>query len=297
MAGRVTTPFGAASTAADVVAGIDLRGRRAIVTGGASGIGVETARALAGAGAAVTLAVRDPAAGERVAAGLPGTVDVRRLDLADLHSVAAFAAAWDGPLHILVANAGIMALPERELTPDGWELQLATNHRGHFALAVALRRALAAEGGRIVVVSSGAHLRSPVVFDDLHFAFRPYEPLAAYAQSKTANALFAVGATARWAAEGITANALMPGAIVTGLQRHLDPGYLKRARGRLPLKSPAQGAATSVLLAASPLLEGIGGRYFEDCNEAEVGQRVAPYALDPEHADRLWGVSERSLAS
>jgi NAD(P)-dependent dehydrogenase (short-subunit alcohol dehydrogenase family) len=297
MAGRVTTPFGAASTAADVVAAIDLRGRRAIVTGGAAGIGMETARALAGAGAAVTLAVRDPAAGERVAAGLPGTVDVHRLDLADLHSVAAFAAGWDGPLHILVANAGIMALPERELTADGWERQLATNHRGHFALAVALHRALAAEGARIVVVSSGAHLRSPVVFDDLHFAFRPYEPLAAYAQSKTANALFAVGATARWASDGITANALMPGAIATGLQRHLDPGYLERARGRLPLKSPAQGAATSVLLAASPLLEGIGGRYFEDCHEAEVGERVAPYALDPENADRLWDVSERSLAS
>jgi NAD(P)-dependent dehydrogenase (short-subunit alcohol dehydrogenase family) len=280
MAGRVTTPFGAASTAADVMAAIDLRGRRVIVTGGASGIGTETARALAGAGAAVTLAVRDPAAGERVAAGL-----------------AAFAAGWDGPLHILASNAGIMALPERELTPDGWELQLATNHRGHFALAVALRGALAAEGARIVVVSSGAHLRSPVVFDDLHFASRPYEPLAAYAQSKTANALFAVGATARWARDGVTANALMPGAIATGLQRHLDPDYLERARGRLPLKSPAQGAATSVLLAGSPLVEGIGGRYFEDCNEAEVGTRVAPYALDPANADRLWDVSERSLAS
>jgi len=243
MPARITTPFGATSTAAEVVAGCDLRGRRVVVTGGAAGIGLETARALASAGADVTLAVRDAAAGECAAAALPGRVAARRLDLADLDSVRAFAAAWDGPLHGLVANAAIMALPQRELTPDGWELQLATNHRGHFALAHALHAALASEGARIVVVSSGAHLRSPVVFDDLHFTSRPYDPLAAYAQSKTANVLFAAGATARWARDGVTANALMPGAIATGLQRHLDPGYLERARGSLPLKSPRPAAA------------------------------------------------------
>jgi NAD(P)-dependent dehydrogenase (short-subunit alcohol dehydrogenase family) len=319
---RITTPFGAHSTAAEVVAGVDLSGRRAIVTGASSGIGVETARALAHAGAEVTLAVRDTDAGTRVAAdiatgdgrrditeGAAGTeVHVARIDLADRTSIAAFVAAWRGPLDILVNNAGIMALPELELTAEGWELQFATNHLGHFALALGLRDALAAAGrARIVAVSSTAHLRSPVVFEDIHFAARPYEPLLAYGQSKTANALFAVAATARWSGEGITANALMPGAIATKLQRHMDPDYLERARarsgGRLQSKTPAQGAATSVLLASSLLLEGIGGRYFEDCNEAPPAdptgddlRGVAPYAVDPESADRLWDESLRLLA-
>jgi NAD(P)-dependent dehydrogenase (short-subunit alcohol dehydrogenase family) len=298
---RITTPFGFHSTAADVVAGIDLAGRRMIVTGGASGIGVETARALAGAGAEVTLAVRNIDAGRRVAADVAAAtgnraVHVAPLDLADRASIAAFVAAWRGPLHVLVHNAGIMALPDLTRTADGWEMQLATNHLGHFALAVGLHDALAAAGSaRIVVVSSSAHLRSPVIFDDLHFAFRRYEPILAYAQSKTANVLFAVGATARWAADGITANALMPGAIPTNLQRHVggtkSPPEL--------LKTPAQGAATSVLLATSPLLDGIGGRYFADCNEAHVVSAyttdmtaVAPFALDGANAERLWDVSE-----
>jgi NAD(P)-dependent dehydrogenase (short-subunit alcohol dehydrogenase family) len=318
---RITTPFGARSTAAEVIAGVDLAGKRAIVTGASSGIGVETARALARAGVRVTLAVRDPDAGVRAAADIAtcddgreitadttAEVRVARIDLADRASIAAFLAAWEEPLDILVNNAGIMALPELELTADGWELQFATNHLGHFALALGLRDALAAAGrARIVAVSSTAHLRSPVVFEDIHFATRPYEPLLAYGQSKTANALFAVGATARWSGDGITANALMPGAIATKLQRHMDPDYLERARarsgGRLQPKTPAQGAATSVLLATSPLLEGVGGRYFEDCNEAAPAdpagdglQGVAPYAVDPESADRLWDESLRLLA-
>ena len=172
---------GWASTAAEAADGIDLAGTRAVVTGASSGIGIETARALAGAGAEVTLAVRDTAAGERVAAGIDGAARVARLDLADQDSVA----AWDGPLHLLVNNAGVMALPELELTPEGWELQFATNHLGHFALALGLHDALAADGAaRIVSVSSSAHLRSPVIFDDLFFAFRPYEPLAAYGQRR-----------------------------------------------------------------------------------------------------------------
>ena len=138
---------GWASTAAEVADGIDLSGTRAVVTGASSGIGIETARALAGAGAEVTLAVRDTAAGERVAAGIDGATRVARLDLADQDSVAAFAAAWDGPLHLLVNNAGVMALPELELTPEGWELQFATNHLGHFALALGLHDALARRYG------------------------------------------------------------------------------------------------------------------------------------------------------
>jgi NAD(P)-dependent dehydrogenase (short-subunit alcohol dehydrogenase family) len=296
--------FGYESTALEVVEGIDLTGKRAIVTGGASGIGVETARALASAGAEVTLAVRDVEAGERVATEV-GATNVAYLELAKLESVEAFARAWDGPLHILVNNAGVMAIPELELNGDGLEMQFATNHVGHFALAVGLHGALAAEGARIVAVSSSGHLRSPVIFDDLNFAFREYTPFLAYGQSKTANVQFAVGATARWARDGITANALMPGGIATNLQRH-TPGMIEQAReAGMRLKTPEQGAATSVLLATSPELEGIGGRYYEDCTEAQVVERrgewgsggVAPYALDADNAERLWELSERLLVA
>jgi NAD(P)-dependent dehydrogenase (short-subunit alcohol dehydrogenase family) len=303
---RITTPFTAQSTAAEVVDGIDLSGRRAIVTGGASGIGVETARALAAAGAEVTLAVRDTAAGDRTAGDIIAStgskqVLVAPLDLADQASVRAFTGSWAGPLHILVNNAGLMASPLMR-TPQGWEMQFATNHLGHFALATGLHRALAQAGGaRIVSVSSAAHLRSPVVFDDIHFAEREYDPWLAYGQSKTANVLFAVEATRRWSADGIYANALMPGAIHTNLQRYITEQQLAASRARMggadPVwKTPGQGAATSVLVATSPLLKDAGGRYFEDCNEAgpnQPGTRtgVAGYALDPEAASLLWQVS------
>jgi NAD(P)-dependent dehydrogenase (short-subunit alcohol dehydrogenase family) len=309
-ASRITTPFGFTSTAAEVIAGVDLSGKRAIVTGASSGIGVETARALANAGAAVTLAVRDTAAGERVAADIRGStgntpVDVGALDLSDLSSVAAFVRGWSGPLDILVNNAGVMAIQELTMSSSGHEMQFATNHLGHFALALGLHDALAASGNaRVVSVSSGGHLRSPVVFDDIDYAFRDYDPFGAYGQSKTANVLFAVEATRRWASDGIVANALMPGGIATPLQRHLPAHYADdalaafRAAGT-DFKTVEQGAATSVLLAASPLVEGIGGRYFEDCNEAvRVDRRggpgrggVAPYALDPANAERLWELS------
>jgi NAD(P)-dependent dehydrogenase (short-subunit alcohol dehydrogenase family) len=307
----ITTPFGFDSTAAEVVEGTDLTGKRAIVTGGASGIGVETARALAGAGAAVTLAVRKIGDGERVAGELrSGTgndeVSVAPLELADYASIAALVGTRDGPLDILVNNAGVMAIQELTLTDRGREMQFATNHLGHFALALGLHDALAAAGSaRIVSVSSSGHLRSPVVFDDLDYAFRDYDPFGAYGQSKTANVLFTVEATRRWAGDGITANALNPGGIATRLQRHVGGAeYMKQAAERFSragtaLKTAEQGAATSVLLATSPQLEGIGGRYFEDCNEASVIQRrdettirgVAPYALDPDNARRLWEVS------
>jgi NAD(P)-dependent dehydrogenase (short-subunit alcohol dehydrogenase family) len=310
---RITTPFGFDSTAAEVVAGIDLGGRRAIVTGSSSGIGVETARALASAGAEVTLAVRDTEAGAKTAAELLATtgstaVHVAELDLADPRSVAVFVAGWNGPLDLLVNNAGVMAVPDLRLTPAGWELQFATNHLGHFALAAGLHDALAAAsaGARIVSLSSRAHLRSPVVFDDVNFASRPYDPMLAYGQSKTANVLFAVEATRRWRDEGITANAVHPGAIATtNLSRHLDPAYLEQLRtsGVYSFKTPEQGAATSVLVATSPQLEGIGGRYFEDCNEAAVvepaqdtGSGVASYAVDPANGERLWELSRSALS-
>jgi len=315
-ASRVQTPFGFESTAAEVVAGVDLRGKRAVVTGAASGIGLETARALASAGAEVTLGVRDLAAGQLAAADITDTtrnerVRVAYLELVDRASIEAFAEQWQGPLHMLVNNAGVMALPDLRLSPGGHELQFATNHLGHFALALALYDALVAAGGaRIVSVSSSGHLLSPVIFDDIDFAFREYNPWAAYGQSKTANVLFAVGANARWAGKGITVNTLMPGGIATNLQRHVGgAAYIEQAKERYraagsKLKTPEQGAATSVLLAASPLLDGIGGRYFQDCSEAEVVARrppgtvrgVAPYALDPENADRLWRRSEAMLA-
>jgi len=304
---RVITPFGAGSTAAEVVAGVDLSGRRAIVTGGASGIGVETARALAGAGAEVTLAVRDVAAGEHTAKELGGHVLVAPLDLADRGSVAAFAAAWRGPLHILVNNAGIMATPELR-TPEGWELQFATNHLGHFALATGLHGALAAAGGaRVVSVSSVGHVNGEVLFDDLQFERHPYDRWAAYGQSKTANVLFAVEAARRWAADAIAVNALNPGRITsTGLGRHIGdvtaaPATFEPGSADVSWKNVRQGAATSVLLAASPLVEGVTGRYFEDCDEAVpyrpgVRRGVAPHALDPEKAARLWQVSVDLLA-
>jgi NAD(P)-dependent dehydrogenase (short-subunit alcohol dehydrogenase family) len=301
----ITTPFPASATAAEVLAGVDLAGRRYVVTGGASGLGAETVRALAGAGAQVTVATRNPAAGAPLAAELPG-VDSRALDLADPRSVRAFVAGWDGPLDGLVANAGVMALPTRQLNPQGWELQLATNFLGHFELVTGLHAALAAAGGRVAVVSSGAQLLGGVDLDDPQFERRPYDPWVAYAQSKTADVLLAVGIGRHWADDGITANALAPGWIHTNLQRHLDDAAMQAAGamdadGNLVTpphyKTPAQGAATSALLVASPLLAGVSGRYFEDNQEAPVvpggtrpasGPAVADWAVDPGTADRLW---------
>lgn len=235
----------------------------------------------------MTLAVRDTDAGERAAAGIReatgnDAVHVGRVDLTDKESIAAFTSAWTGPLHILVNNAGVMQLPTLDRTPDGWELQFAANHLGHFALALGLHDGLAAAGdARIVSLSSRGHHASPVEFDDINFTSRPYDPRLGYGQSKTANVLFAVGATNRWAAEGITANAVHPGVILgTNLTRHMEPEQLAQLReaaaagefgtfqgAPFRFKSVAQGAATSVLVATSPQLDGIGGRYFEDNNE------------------------------
>jgi NAD(P)-dependent dehydrogenase (short-subunit alcohol dehydrogenase family) len=304
--------YGPATTAAEIVVDLDLHGRRAVVTGASSGIGTETARALASAGAEVTLAVRNLEAGrkaaDRIADELPsgaGVLRVSPLDLADPASVAGFVSAWTGPLHILVNNAGVMALPQLTRTPAGYEMQFATNHLGHFALARGLHRWLCEAGGaRVASVASIGHQFCPVVFDDLHYRFRPYDQWTSYGQSKTANVLFAVGAGQRWADDGIAVNALMPGNVAsTALARHMTPNDLA-AFGETtdlalpPAKSIEQGAATSVLLAASPDVEGVTGRYYEDCAEAQrVTERgthtggVAPYALDPGNAERLWQIS------
>jgi NAD(P)-dependent dehydrogenase (short-subunit alcohol dehydrogenase family) len=254
----VTSPFGFTSTAADVIDGIDLHGRRALVTGAASGIGMETARALASAGAETFIAARDTYAVERVAADIRTStgnqaVTVAQLDLLDRASIDRLVVQYSGPLHILVNNAGVMAVPELRLSPEGHELQFATNHLGHFRLTLGLLTALRAAGGaRVVSVSSRAHLNSPVVFDDIDFAHREYVPALAYAQSKTANVLFAVTAARRWANAGIEVNALHPGAVAdSNLARHYDPAVLEdlRASGRYSYKTLAQGASTSVYVA------------------------------------------------
>ncbi len=311
----ITTPFGAQSTAAEVVAGIDLSGRYAIVTGGASGIGLETARALARAGAEVTLAVRNPDAGAQAAEDIAQStsnarVRVAALDLANQASVATFVQNWNGPLHLLINNAGVIP-STLSRTAEGWELQFATNYLGHFALSLGLHDALASgarERGeaRIVSVSSTAHMRSPIVFDDLHFERREYDPQAAYAQSKTADALFAVEATRRWAADGIVANAVNPGGVATGLQRDFtqkQKEYLAdaEAAGVFVPKTVAQGAATTLVAAVAPEFAHTGGHYLTDCQEAYTvpndadlfanSDGVKQWAIDPDTAEKLWMVS------
>jgi NAD(P)-dependent dehydrogenase (short-subunit alcohol dehydrogenase family) len=315
--------FGATSTAAQVIEGHDLTGKVAVVTGGASGIGEETARALAGAGARVVVAGRGTERGreavERIRAGAgerSGGVDFEQLDLGSLASVERFAEqrlASGDPLHLLVNNAGVMAAPLSR-TEDGFELQFGTNHLGHFALTRALLPALRAAGqARVVVVSSRAHRLGDVDFGDPNYHHRSYDPWEAYGQSKTANALFAVGLTRRHAADGITANSLMPGAIMTNLQRHI-PGRELTAMGWADAdgrkvappgwKTVEQGAATSVWAAVAPELDGLGGHYLENCAVAQPWTGLdgnvpngyyRPYAVDPEHAERLWSLSERLI--
>ena len=307
----ISSKFSRHSTAEDVVAGIDLSGQRAVVTGASSGIGTETARVLASAGAEVTLAVRNVQAGHRIATSIKeqtgnSKIAVEPLELADHGSVQAFAKRWRGPLNILVNNAGVMAEPLRRTT-EGWEHQFATNYLGHFGLSVGLHDALSdGAPARIVALTSSGHFFSPVVLDDLHFDRRPYDPWLAYGQSKTAIVLFAVEATRRWAADGITANAVMPGGIRTNLQQHQSGPEWQAIADNYDWKTVEEGAATSVFVATSPVLDGIGGRYFENCQEApvvdpEIGQErqlgVAAYALDPQTAEKLWDVSLQMLTN
>jgi NAD(P)-dependent dehydrogenase (short-subunit alcohol dehydrogenase family) len=311
----ITTRFDGSSTADEVVAGVDLRGVRAVVTGASSGLGAETARVLTAAGAAVTLAVRDTRAGDLVAGRIAASTGrprpaVAAIDLAVLGSVAGFAAAWEGPLHLLVNNAGLVTA-DLERTPEGWELQFATNHLGHFALAWALHDALA-EGARergaarIVSLSSTAHMRAPVDFGDIDFDRRPYDPQIAYAQSKTANSLFAGEATRQWGPERIVANAVNPGGIKTGLQRNFTQRQREsldaaEAAGVFVYKTVGQGAATTLVAAVAPEFEATGGHYLDDGreaytvpNDAELADHphgVKEWALDPDAARELWSVS------
>ena len=311
----IRSRFGAFTPARVVAGDHDLSGRNVIVTGGASGIGYETAKALAAAGADVMLAVRDRSAGEKAAVAINEAIGADNvvagtLDLASLASVGSFVDAWgDQPLDILINNAGVMATPLLR-TAEDLELQIGTNHFGHFVLAVGLTRALlnAAEDertARVVALSSIGHRRSDIHWDDPNYLSRPYDKWEAYGQSKTANSLFAVGYNARFEEHGITANAVMPGGIMTPLQRYLPKeemvamGWMdEEGNVREGFKTPEQGASTSVWAAVGEELEGVGGLYLEDCAEAPPWSKdnpmkgVMPYAIDPEAADRLWALSE-----
>ncbi|MQM27643.1 SDR family NAD(P)-dependent oxidoreductase [Glycomyces albidus] len=331
----IGTGFTAATTADEILAGIDLTGRHVVITGGHQGIGLETTRALSKAGAAVTVAARNP---ERAAERLAGIdrVETSRLDLLDPDSIDAFAdryLASGRPLHVLINNAGIMAGP---LVRDarGYESQFATNHLGHFQLTLGLLPALRAAGGaRVVNLTSGGHRLSDIRWDDPHFTDQAdgYDAMGmlGYGQSKTANVLFAVELDRRWSADGIRGFAVHPGIVMT---TNLGP-YLAEGEERQPwltdeelramglvdesgafvidpareMKTPQQGASTSVFAAASPLLDGIGGVYLKD-NEVcpldedpkpmsfgtgtDIRSDVVPHAIDPESARRLWELSE-----
>jgi NAD(P)-dependent dehydrogenase (short-subunit alcohol dehydrogenase family) len=303
---KIGSGFGARSTAAEVVRGIDLSGKVAIVTGGYSGLGLETTRALAGAGARVMVPARRPAAARAALAGIGG-VEVDELDLADLGSVRGFAErflAAGRPVHYVINNAGVMAVPQARVGP-GWEAHFATNHLGHFALVNRLWPAIARDGtARVVAVSSAGHRRSPIRWDDVHFT-TGYDKLTAYGQSKTANILFAVHLDALAREHGVRAFAAHPGLIVTPVMRHMSreervaAGWIDEQGNPVgpSAKTPQQGAATQVWAAVSPQLAGVGGVYCEDCDIAELvpedapGAGVRPYAIDPEQAARLWAYS------
>lgn len=279
------------------------------MTGASSGIGMETARALAVAGADVVLGVRRIEAGEAVARAIAGQTGAKvhalPLELSDLASVAAFAERVEGPVDLLLANAGVSKTPDAHL-PNGLDVRFATNHLGHFLLAHLLRRQMAQRGARLVVLSSAAHKGNPIHLDDLQWTQRPHADGLAYGESKSANILFAQEATRRWAREGIFANAVMPGSVMTGLQRYHGEalkrriGFIREDGSLDPMvKTLEQGAATSVWAATAPELEGRGGLVLEDCAEAlPVGPDTHPWSgfdpgvADPQAARQLW---ERSL--
>ena len=312
MTGQAPLPsgFGMRSTASDVIAGTDLTGKTALVTGGYSGLGLETVRALAGAGARVLVGARRPEAAAADLDGISG-VEILKLDLSDPASIDAFAAEVAGvtaKIDILINNAAVMA---NALTRDlrGYESQFATNHLGHFQMTTRLWPLLKAAGAgtRIVSLSSIGHRIGGVDFDDVHFDRRDYNKWQAYGQAKSANALFAIHLDALGKPHGIRAFAVHPGGIATPLQRHLTMEeqvamgwYDAEGNVNAGFKSVEQGAATSVWCATSPMLDGKGGVYCEDCDIAapcvegmNVNTGVRHHAIDPVVAARLWTVSEQ----
>ncbi|MFI6343957.1 SDR family NAD(P)-dependent oxidoreductase [Streptomyces sp. NPDC050560] len=304
---KIGSGFGAETTAREVLEGIDLTGRLALVTGGYSGIGVETTRALTEAGATVLVPARRPDTAREALAEIANT-EVDALDLADLDSVRGFAErflASGRTLDIVINSAAVMACPETRVGP-GWEAQFATNHLGHYALVNRLWPSLA-PGARVVAVSSSGHRRSDIRWDDPQFE-HGYDKWEAYGQAKTANSLFAVQFDSYARHRGVRAFALNPGGILTPLQRHLPRAEMValgwvdeagNAREGIAFKTPEQGAATQVWAATSPTLDGRGGLYLEDCDVAEEvdptstapSTGVRPYAVDPDSAARLWTLS------
>ena len=314
---KLGSPFGHGSTALEVIEGIDLSEKRAVVTGGYSGLGLETVRALVSAGAHVTVPARRPDVAAVAVAEFGDRVKVAQMDLSDVGSARAFAAdmvAEGKPLDILINNAGIMACPETRVGL-GWELQFATNHIGHFVMTEGLMSLLlAAPSPRLVSLSSAAHKMSDILWDDIHFENGTYEKWKAYGQAKTANALFALGLHQKYSCEGLLATSVHPGGIMTPLQRHLPneemmafgwtdaDGNLTEQSAKV-FKTPEGGAATSIWCATSDLLVGHGGVYCEDCDVADLQTEesprfihVAPWAVDDESAAKLWSLTEKMLA-
>lgn len=320
MAAEDQAPIGSGfhdkSTAAEVIEGIDLSGKNAIVTGGYSGIGLETVRALASAGARVTVPARRLDTAEAALADVAGDIEIAAMDLADLASVEKFTREYDETgrgLDILINNAGIMACPLERVGP-GWESQFGINHLGHMAMSLALAPAMQrTENSRLVALSSIGHARSDIIWDDPNYTERAYDKWEAYGQAKTADALFALGVDRRGRDIGIRAFSVHPGGIFTPLQRHLPEEEMvalgwKATDGSIPpmvlerFKTPEQGASTTVWAATSPQLADRGGVYCEDCDIAQLAtesserwEHVRPWACDDERAERLWEMSEKML--
>lgn len=319
----IGTGFTAASTADDVLAGIDLIGRNVVITGGHAGIGLAATRALRSAGASVTVGARDPDRASTTVAGIAG-VAVSQLDLMDPGSIDTFAQRWHEtgrPLHILINCAGLTPPKQRLEDARGYEAQFATNHLGHFQLTLALLPALrAANSARVVSVSSGAQRFSDIHWDDPHFT-RGYDARQAYAQSKTANVLFAVELDRRWAGDGIRGYAVHPGVVVgtalnssAGADALRDMGLIDQSGQPIidpdnGKKTPEQGASTIVFAATSPLLADIGGVYLKDNDISVLDDEPRPmsasgppaeitsHAIDSQSARRLWTLSEQMLAA
>jgi NAD(P)-dependent dehydrogenase (short-subunit alcohol dehydrogenase family) len=316
----MTGPFGATSTTDDVLAGVDLSGKRILVTGVSAGIGVETARALAAHGAQVVGAARDLAKAEaataevRAQAKNGGGLELIELDLASLKSVRACAdalVAAGKPFDVVIANAGVMATPFGK-TADGFETQFGTNHLGHFVLVNRIA-SLMKPGSRLVNLSSSGHRFSDVDLEDPNFDHTPYAEFVAYGRSKTANILFAVEFDRRHKAEGVRATAVHPGGIQTELARYMTPESIQamiesiNAANQQPgatafeWKTLPQGAATSVWAGVVAEADLVGGHFCEDCHVAEIMEGadiragVRAYALDPEHAKALWAKSEEMV--
>ena len=308
--------FGLKSTAADVIAGKDLSGKTAIVTGGYSGLGFETVRALVGAGARVYVPARRPDVAVGALSQFGDDVVVAAMNLADLNSVARFADDFvraGTAIDLLINNAAIMACPETRIG-NNWEAQFGVNHLGHFAMTTGLMPAiLKSTAPRVVSLSSIAHKQSDIRWDDIHFTAEPYDKWKAYGQAKTANALFAVGMQAKYGGQGLFAYSVHPGGILTPLQRHLpleemvamgwtdEKGNVSEAASKM-FKSPAGGAATSIWCATATNIADFGGLYCEDCDVANLMTAesprffdVAAWAVDETSADRLWEISEAAL--